>query len=157
MYAKGTKQVREYAAISDCTKISCIRKVKEPRIQKMSAYEIFWIYSTSIDLKTHQAQISVRHFFRTLPWPQRKCTGQIKAKMITRWPCLLETEKAHSAEQRSLRSGDHDQYNSYSMQTLWVSADYRQVSHGLGWPANAMFFLQHNLRKAIFYLAGRQR
>ena len=45
MHAKGTKQVRESAAVSDCTKISCVRKVGEPRIRKLSAYEIFWIYS----------------------------------------------------------------------------------------------------------------
>ena len=44
MYAKGTKQFREFAAVSDCTKISCVRKVGEPRIRKLSAYEIFWIY-----------------------------------------------------------------------------------------------------------------
>ena len=37
---------RESAAVSDCTKISCVRKVGEPRIRKLSAYEIFWIYST---------------------------------------------------------------------------------------------------------------
>ena len=46
MHAKGTKQVRESAAVSDCTEISCVRKVGEPRIRKLSAYEIFWIYST---------------------------------------------------------------------------------------------------------------
>ena len=45
MHAKGTKQVRESAAVSDCTKISCVRKVGVPRIRKLSAYEIFWIYS----------------------------------------------------------------------------------------------------------------
>ena len=44
---KRYKQVRESAAVSDCTKISCVRKVGEPRIRKMSAYEIFWIYSIS--------------------------------------------------------------------------------------------------------------
>ena len=48
MLAKGTKQVRESAAVSDCTKISCVRKVEEPRIRKLSAYEIFWIYSIYI-------------------------------------------------------------------------------------------------------------
>ena len=31
-------------------------------------------------------------------------------------------------------------------------ADHRRVSHGLGWPANAMFFLQQNSRKSIFTL-----
>ena len=45
MDAKGTKQVRESAAVSDCTEISCVRKVGEPRIRKLSAYEIFWIHS----------------------------------------------------------------------------------------------------------------
>ena len=45
MHAKGTKQVRESAAASDCTKISCTRKVGEPRIRKLNAYEVFWIYS----------------------------------------------------------------------------------------------------------------
>ena len=45
MHAKGTKQVRESTAVSDCTKIFCVRKVGEPRIRKLSAYEIFWIYS----------------------------------------------------------------------------------------------------------------
>ena len=45
MHAKGTKQVRESAAVSDSTKISCARKVGEPRIRKLSAHEIFWIYS----------------------------------------------------------------------------------------------------------------
>ena len=44
MHAKIKKQVRESAAPSDCTKISCIRKVGEPRIRKLSANEIFWIY-----------------------------------------------------------------------------------------------------------------
>ena len=48
MHAKGTKQIRESAAVSDCTKILCVRKVGEPRIRKLSAYEIFWIYRTSI-------------------------------------------------------------------------------------------------------------
>ena len=35
----------------------------------------------------------------------------------------------------------------------------RRVSHGLGWPANAMFFFltQQNSRKTIFYPAGRRR
>ena len=47
MHAKIKKQVRESASPSDCTKISCIRKVGEPRIRKLSAYEIFWIYSIS--------------------------------------------------------------------------------------------------------------
>ena len=46
--AKGTKQVRVSAAISDCTKISCVRKVGEPRRRKLNAYKIFWIYSTCI-------------------------------------------------------------------------------------------------------------
>ena len=46
MHAKGTKQVRDSTAVSDCTEISCIRKDGEPRIQKLSAYEIFWIYSS---------------------------------------------------------------------------------------------------------------
>ena len=46
MHAKGTKQVRESAAVSNCTKISCVRKVGEPRIRKLIAYKIFWIYST---------------------------------------------------------------------------------------------------------------
>ena len=36
----------ESAAVSDCTKISCVRKAGELRIRKLSAYEIFWIYST---------------------------------------------------------------------------------------------------------------
>ena len=45
MGAKGIKQVRESAAVSDCTKFSCVRKVGETRIRKLSAYEIFWIYS----------------------------------------------------------------------------------------------------------------
>ena len=45
MHAKGTKQVRESAAVSDCTKISCVRNVGEPRIRKWSACEVFWIYS----------------------------------------------------------------------------------------------------------------
>ena len=45
MHAEGTKHARESAAVSDRTKISCIRKVGEPRIRKLSAYEIFWIYS----------------------------------------------------------------------------------------------------------------
>ena len=43
MHAEGTKQIRESAAISDCTNISCVRKVGKPRIRKLSAYEIFWI------------------------------------------------------------------------------------------------------------------
>ena len=47
MHAIGTKQVRESAAVSDCTKISCVRKVGEARIRKLSAYEIFWIYRSS--------------------------------------------------------------------------------------------------------------
>ena len=46
MHAKGTKQVKESAAVSDCTKMSCVRKVGQPRIRKLSTYEIFWIYST---------------------------------------------------------------------------------------------------------------
>ena len=45
MHAKGTKQVRESVAVSNCMKISCVRKVREPRIRKLSAYEIFWIYN----------------------------------------------------------------------------------------------------------------
>ena len=48
MHAKGTKHARESAAVSDCTKILCVglRKVEEPRIRKLGAYEIFWIYSS---------------------------------------------------------------------------------------------------------------
>ena len=42
---KGTKQVRGSAVVSDGTKISCVRKVGEPGIRKLSAYEILWIYS----------------------------------------------------------------------------------------------------------------
>ena len=40
MHAKGTKQVRESAAVSNCTSISCIdlQKVGEPKIRKLSAY-----------------------------------------------------------------------------------------------------------------------
>ena len=34
------------AAVSDCTKMLCVRKVGEPRIRKLSAYEIFWIQVT---------------------------------------------------------------------------------------------------------------
>ena len=49
MHAKGRKQVRKSAAVSDCTKISCVRKVGEPRIRKLSTYEIFWIYSTLLN------------------------------------------------------------------------------------------------------------
>ena len=30
--------------------------------------------------------------------------------------------------------------------------EYRRVSHGVGWPANAMFFFQQNSRKEIFIL-----
>ena len=45
MHAKGTKQVREAAPVSDCTKGSCVRKVGERRIRKLSVYEVFWIYS----------------------------------------------------------------------------------------------------------------
>ena len=45
MHVKGATQVRESAGISDCTEISCVRKVGEPRIRKLSAYETFWIYS----------------------------------------------------------------------------------------------------------------
>ena len=45
MHAEGTKHARESAAVSDRTKISCVRKVGELRIRKLSAYEIFWIYS----------------------------------------------------------------------------------------------------------------
>ena len=48
MHAKGAKQVRESAAVSNCTKISCVRKVGELRIRKLSAYEIFWIYSIQL-------------------------------------------------------------------------------------------------------------
>ena len=54
-WSKGSKQVRESTAVSmvsDCTKISCVRNVGEPRIRKLSAYEIFWIYSTQ--RKVHQ-------------------------------------------------------------------------------------------------------
>ena len=43
MCANGIKLVRESAAVSDCTKLSCVRKVGEHRIRKWSAYEIFWI------------------------------------------------------------------------------------------------------------------
>ena len=46
MHAKGTKQVRESAAVIDCPKISCVRKVGEPRIRKLSAYEISSVYSS---------------------------------------------------------------------------------------------------------------
>ena len=50
MHAKGTKQVRESAVVSDCTKISCVRKLREARMRKLSAYEIFWIYSIDLTL-----------------------------------------------------------------------------------------------------------
>ena len=42
MHVKGAMQVRVSAVVSDCTKNSCVRKVGEPWIQKLSAYEIFW-------------------------------------------------------------------------------------------------------------------
>ena len=45
VHAKGTKQVRESAAVSGRTKISCVRKVGGPRIRKLSVYETFWICS----------------------------------------------------------------------------------------------------------------
>ena len=45
-----TKQIRESAAVSDCTKISCIPKLgsraQDTKIE--CAYEIFWIYSTTM-------------------------------------------------------------------------------------------------------------
>ena len=47
---KAQSKSRESVAVSDCTKISCVRKVGEPRIWKFSAYEIFWIYSTNSNL-----------------------------------------------------------------------------------------------------------
>ena len=46
MHAKSTQQIRESASVSNCTKILCVWNVGEPRIRKLSAYEIFWIYSS---------------------------------------------------------------------------------------------------------------
>ena len=57
MHAKIKKQVRDSAAPSDCKKISCIRKVGKPRIRKLSAYEIFWIYSTCMRARDHDHRI----------------------------------------------------------------------------------------------------
>ena len=53
---RSTKQVRVSAVVSDCTKISCVRKVGEPRIRKLSAYEIFWIHSARLRI---QEQLTV--------------------------------------------------------------------------------------------------
>ena len=41
MHTKNSKQAIESAAVSGCTKISCVRKVGVTRIRKFSAYEIF--------------------------------------------------------------------------------------------------------------------
>ena len=57
MHAKGTKQVRKSAAVSDCTKISGVRTVGVPRIRKLSAYEIFWIYSSK-----EGVSLAIAHF-----------------------------------------------------------------------------------------------
>ena len=43
---RNTKQVRESAAISDCTKIPCVRNQAHTKID---AYEIFWIYRNMIE------------------------------------------------------------------------------------------------------------
>ena len=45
MHAKSTKPVRELAAVGDCTEVPWVRKVGDASIRKLSAYEIFWIYS----------------------------------------------------------------------------------------------------------------
>ena len=59
MQAKGTKQVREPAAVSDCTKIECVRKVGEPmRIRKLSAYKIVYVRGKSIDIHFAQTKSS---------------------------------------------------------------------------------------------------
>ena len=48
MHVKGTKQVRESAAVSDCMKIHAHERSESPSIRKLSAYEIFWIYGNFV-------------------------------------------------------------------------------------------------------------
>ena len=64
MHQKGTKQVRESAAVSDCAELSRVRKVGEPRRRKLSAYEAFCIYS--IRTFTHHLSWVFDHWSRHL-------------------------------------------------------------------------------------------
>ena len=49
---KASHRIRSSHQISDCSKISCVQEVGEPRIRKMSAYELFWICSRTSNVFT---------------------------------------------------------------------------------------------------------
>ena len=93
MHAKGTKHARESAAVSDCTKISCIRKVGEPRIRKLSAYEIFWIYSMTIQKKCSALYLKIGKFLMQEKDPiKQTCHWQVlpkTAELCQRVPCPI--------------------------------------------------------------------
>ena len=50
MRIKHSKKGRETAAVGGCAKISVYERSEVTRIRKLSAYEIFWIYSSSLHL-----------------------------------------------------------------------------------------------------------
>ena len=72
MHAKGTKQVRESAAASDCTKMSCIRKVEEPRNENWvrTKYSGFTVHSFG-RVNIVLFQLNVHRFGRVWGWYPR--------------------------------------------------------------------------------------
>ena len=68
------------AAVSACTKISCVRKFREPGIRKLSVYEIFWIYSINND-ERHAGPLAEQplHLFNIIG------TTKIEVSKIPSW------------------------------------------------------------------------
>ena len=102
MHAKHTKQVRESTVVSDCTKSLCVRKVGEPRIRKLSAHEIFWIYRIAIAVYPHTS--SFVFFFVLLPLfrikKETNVLGRVVCCTLASCPAGWHQDTAQSPEQK---------------------------------------------------------
>ena len=115
MHTKNSKQVSESAAVSGCTKISCVRKAGVPRIRKFSAYEIFWIYSTSFSqLPPTQRQVKNSHPDEEIKWQDDRWNYE-----------RHEPDRARRKQLQVLRTDK--QINKQQEQALWMSKT-RQIS-----------------------------
>ena len=70
MHTKRSKQVRESAVVSVCTKFHAYERSEIPNIRKFSAYELFWIYGKHVSMQMILADIFLEtREKRTAPRP----------------------------------------------------------------------------------------
>ena len=67
--------------VSDCTKISCVQKVGDFKIGKLSTYEIFWIHSSFIEKPSYFTLTLFHSLFKThfMEHSERYSVGSIDA------------------------------------------------------------------------------